>query len=102
MTDFCYSRPMLNHVLQQAATMDRMMAAVGVAPAVAARVEHGTGFYEARTRCIECRALSACKAWLATSQPDPAPPPFCPNRAFFAACLEQGSEHAQAVRRRAP
>jgi hypothetical protein len=39
MSDFCYSRPMLNRVLQQAALMDRMMARLGVDFATAARLD---------------------------------------------------------------
>ena len=95
MTDFCLSRPMLDHVLRQAATMDRMMAAVGVEPAVAVRVERGAAFFEARTRCIECRALAECKAWLANSGEGAAPPPFCPNRSFFGTCLDGASREAR-------
>ena len=32
MGDFCYSRPMLDHVLSQADLMDRMIDRVGVNP----------------------------------------------------------------------
>ena len=56
MSDFCYSRPMLNRVLQQAELMDRMMERLGLDLAAAARLENGTVWYEARTRCIACHS----------------------------------------------
>ena len=45
MRDFCYSRPMLNRVLQHAELMDRMMERLGVDPAAAARLENGMAWY---------------------------------------------------------
>ena len=54
MSDLCFSWPMLNHVLSQAELMDQMMSRLGVNPAVAARIDRGAAFYEARTRCIDC------------------------------------------------
>jgi hypothetical protein len=85
MTDFCYSWPQLTRVLTQAAQMDRMMDALGVSPARAARIDRGTAFYEARTRCIACTADQSCRAWLAEleGRKAPAPPAFCANAEFF-------------------
>jgi hypothetical protein len=40
-SDFCYSRPMLDRVMRQAELMDRMMGHVGVDPAPAARLDKG-------------------------------------------------------------
>ena len=65
MTDFCFSRPMLERVLHHAELMDRMMERVGVNAAVAARVDRGMAWYEARTRCIGCSSERQCRDWLA-------------------------------------
>ena len=85
MTDFCYSWPQLTKVLNQAEQMDRMMDALGVNPARAARIDRGTAFYEARTRCIACTADQSCRAWLAKLEGGKAsaPPVFCANADFF-------------------
>ena len=56
MSDFCYSRPMLKRVLKQAELMDRMRERLGVGAATAARLDKGTAWYEARTRCIACHS----------------------------------------------
>jgi hypothetical protein len=86
-TDFCFSWPQLTRVLQQAELMDRMMAALGVNPARAARIDRGTAFYEARTRCIGCTLDQSCRTWLSNREDgkSPEPPSFCANAAFFRA-----------------
>lgn len=91
MSDFCYSFPVFKHVLAQAETMDRMVEAIGVDPRVAARVESGMAWYEARTRCLECRAAAECREWLANAPADgsPAAPDFCPNSPFFRGCKQR-------------
>jgi len=81
MSDFCYSGPMLNRVLQQAELMDRMIARLGVAPAAAARLEKGMARYEARSHCIACHNES--KWPRAHAEPADEPPGFCGNFAFF-------------------
>ena len=88
MSDFCYSRPMLNRVLQQAELMDRMMEHLGVNAATAARLDKGTAFYEARTRCIACHCERQCQNWLRRPPVEPSmePPEFCHNSAFFRRC----------------
>ena len=88
MSDFCFSWPMLNHVLRQAELMDQMMARMGVNPAVAARIDRGAAFYEARTKCIECPSVGSCRCWLASSEASAMPPKFCPNVAFFEECAK--------------
>ena len=89
MSDFCFSWPMLNHVLSQAELMDQMMSRLGVNPAVAVRIDRGTAFYEARTRCIDCPSGGSCRCWLASSEASPMPPNFCPNEAFFEDCVKR-------------
>jgi hypothetical protein len=88
MTDFCYSRPMLNRVLRQAELMDRMMERLGVDPAAAARLENGMAWYEARSQCIACHNERNCQEWLKLAPPKPSngPPDFCGNSAFFRRC----------------
>ena len=85
MTDFCFSRPMLERVLWRAKLMDRMMERVGVNAAVAARVDRGMAWYEARTRCIGCSSEWECRDWLARAEIDVPnePPGFCCNAGFF-------------------
>jgi Family of unknown function (DUF6455) len=87
-TDFCYSRPMLNRVLQQAELMDRMMARLGVHPVAAARLENGMAWYEARTRCIACHSEPQCQDWLkrAPAEHWVGAPDFCHNATFFHRC----------------
>ena len=88
MSDFCYSRPMLNRVIRQAELMDRMMERVGVDPAAAARIDRGMASYEARTRCIACCSERQCRDWLARSDAEASsePPQFCHNAKFFRRC----------------
>jgi hypothetical protein len=88
MSDFCYSRPILDRIILQTELMDRMMERVGVNPAVAARVDRGMAWYEARTRCIACCRERQCRDWLTPSETKAvlAPPEFCHNAAFFHSC----------------
>jgi hypothetical protein len=78
MSDFCYSRPMLHRVLQQAEPMDRMMERLGVDLATAARLEKGMAWYEARCQCIACHSERQCQEWLkrAPAEPPDGPPDF--------------------------
>ena len=88
MSDFCYSRPMLNRIIRQAELMDRMIERAGVDPAAAVRIDRGMGWYEARTRCIACCSERECRDWLARSKAEMSskPPAFCPNAEFFRRC----------------
>ena len=87
MSDFCYSRPMLDRVLRQSELMDRMIEHMGVDPAAAARLDGGTAWYEARTRCIACHAERQCEAWLARTPRGAQAPAFCHNARFFGRCF---------------
>jgi Family of unknown function (DUF6455) len=89
MGDFCYSRPMLDHVLAQADLMDRMIDRVGVNPAVVARLDRGMTWYAARTRCIECSHSRECRAWVDGTAAGTAPPDFCPNGKLFESCQSE-------------
>jgi hypothetical protein len=88
MSDFCYGRPTVNRVLRQAELMDRMLQRLGVDPAVAARLENGMAWYEARSQCIDCHSEPQCKEWLKRAPVEPSiePPAFCHNFAFFRRC----------------
>jgi hypothetical protein len=88
MSDFCYSRPVLNRILQHAELMDRMMERVGIDRAAAIRLENGMAWYDARTRCIACHSGQQCQYWLerAAVEPCVGPPDFCLNSAFFRRC----------------
>ncbi len=87
MNDFCYSWPVFNRIFHQAELMDRMMEAVGVKTAVAARVDNGAAWYEARTNCISCCHEHECRNWLECSEGLPVPPVFCPNAELFKRCV---------------
>ena len=91
MSDFCHSWPMFNRIFRQAELIDRMMGCVGVNSAVAARVDQGAAWYEARTNCISCCHEHVCRNWLECSEGLPMPPDFCPNAEFFRSCAEQSS-----------
>lgn len=91
MSDFCYSRPTFNRIFGQAELMDRMMGRVGVNPAVAARIDQGAAWYEARINCISCCHEHECRNWLECSEGLPMPPDFCPSAEFFRSCAEQSS-----------
>jgi hypothetical protein len=84
-SDFCYGRPMLERVFRRARLMDAVMRRAGIDPVAAARLDRGMAFYEARTRCIDCRHEAACHAWLANTAPSQ-PPTFCANAGFFRFC----------------
>jgi Family of unknown function (DUF6455) len=88
MSDFCYSRPMLNRILQQAELMDFMMERLGIDPVVAARLENGMAWYDARSQCIACHSERQCQEWVkrAPTEPSIGPPDFCHNTAFFRCC----------------
>jgi hypothetical protein len=76
---------MHKRVLEQADLMDRVMDAIGINPARAARIDRGIARYEARSRCIGCADDQKCRSWLAHTSGAKAntPPEFCPNAAFF-------------------
>lgn len=88
MSDFCYSRPMLDRVFRQAELMDRVMERLGVDPAMAARVERGMAVYEARTKCISCSHERECRHWLEGSVVRAGPADFCPNADFMRYCAD--------------
>jgi hypothetical protein len=88
-SDFCLGRPMLDRVLRQAELMDRVMEQLGVNPAVAARVDRGLGFYEARSRCIACSHERECRE--ALQDPTTGPAPFCPNAQFLSTCARKSN-----------
>lgn len=85
MTDFCYSQPLLDRILRQAALMDRMMERVGVDASAAARLDEGMASYEARLACIECPSERECLDWLERlpASASPQPPDFCRNSEFL-------------------
>src|SRR5262245_11727400 len=87
MSDFCYSRPMLERIVRHAELMDSIMERLGIDPAVAARLDRGMAWYEARTRCLACCDERQCRHWLEQADPAPtAPPRSCANVEFFRRC----------------
>jgi hypothetical protein len=88
MSDHPYSFPIFNHVVEQAELTDRMMARTGVDPLVAIRRDGGASWLQARSRCIECAAVSSCRKWLDSEPcaPPQSAPAFCANRSFIESC----------------
>ena len=81
---------MLDRVFRQADLMDRVIESVGVNPAVAARVDRGVAFYEARTRCISCCFEQECRKWLEQPPVERShPAEFCPNAEFLRCCARK-------------
>jgi len=85
-SDFCYSWPIFKRVFRQAELMDRMMERAGVNPVVAARLDKGMAWYEARTKCLDCRDGYQCRKWLERLDAPPMPPDFCPIAQFLRHC----------------
>lgn len=84
MSDFCFGWPVFKRVMQHAALMDRMMDRSGVEPLAAVRLDQGSAWYEARTRCIECAHGVECQRWLDPPEVgDRGVPEFCVNANFF-------------------
>jgi Family of unknown function (DUF6455) len=90
-SDFCLGRPMLDRVLRQAELMDRVMEQLGIDPVVAARVDRGLGFYEARSRCIACSRERECREGLQSPAREAGPASFCPNAAFLRTCARKSN-----------
>jgi hypothetical protein len=53
---------------------------------MAARIDGGLAFIEARAKCSYCLHEEACRVWLASAEGLQAPPDFCPNARFFRSC----------------
>jgi len=88
---------MLERIFRQAELMDRVMERIGIDPAAAVRVDRGTAWYEARTRCIACCDERECRAWLASSNAPTALPPSCSNAEFFRRCRARRPSSAHAL-----
>ena len=78
--------PQLRSVERQALRLDTLMQRLGIDAPKAVRLEHGGAFARARRACIECPKERTCARWLDASIVLEAPPVFCPNAGFFAAC----------------
>jgi hypothetical protein len=63
--------------------MDRMLEALRVEAAAAARKDGGKAFAKARATCLCCRNCHACRDWLEAAEGLPLPADFCPNADFF-------------------
>lgn len=87
MSDYCYGFPIYQRVEAQADLMDRMLRHAGIAPVELIRRDRGASWYEARTRCLECRFDRECRAWLATHPGETGTdvPDFCTNAAVLRA-----------------
>jgi len=87
MSDFSHGRPMLDRIFRHAELMDRVMERLGIDPSVAARLDRGMAWYEARTRCLACRDERQCWLWLEQTDPVPTAPPLpCATAEFFRRC----------------
>jgi hypothetical protein len=74
---------------RQTKLMDKMMARLGVNPAVAAAVDGSLAWHEARTKCLFCSNVLQCRAWLVGGAPQRGAAEFCPNRIFFQDCFSE-------------
>jgi len=101
MSDFRYRWPILYRKSRQPELMDRMMERMGVDATVAAHVDGGMAWYEARTKCIFCCHEGECRNWLEGSEELPGPADFCPNVEFFRLCSETNALHRPAALRMA-
>ena len=75
--------PLTVQVGRRAELMDRVIQALGVNPAAAARKDGGKAFAEARATCLYCRNGRACQDWLDAGDGLPLSADFCPNASFF-------------------
>lgn len=86
MSGLCFSRPMLQRILDHTDLMDRMLQRVGVDPAAAVRADQGMAWYEARSRCIGCLRERDCRNWLRGAENAVEAPEFCLNARFLRRC----------------
>jgi hypothetical protein len=77
-------------VARQVELMTQMIELLDVDRAVAAAVDGGLAWHEARTKCIFCSNARRCSAWLEGADLVGNPSEFCPNIAFFRACGPRG------------
>jgi hypothetical protein len=77
---------MVEHIWAQERLLHTMLLRLGLDIAVAARLDNGECYRQARTTCIRCSRAAACQAWLADKPSEPCPPSFCKNSEFFRAC----------------
>jgi hypothetical protein len=89
--------PTREEVLGRQQLMDRMMQLCGVDAAMAASVDGGLAFQEARTKCRFCRVEAACRLWLASDDGPKVPPDFCLNAKFFRSCTMDGRMSGHSV-----
>ena len=77
-------------VARQVELMTQMIELLDVDRAVAAAVDGGLAWHEARTKCIFCSNARRCSAWLGGADLVGNPSEFCPNIAFFCDCRPRG------------
>ena len=89
----------LDRIFRHAELMDRVMERLGIDPSVAARLDRGMAWYEARTRCLACRDERQCRLWLEQTDPVPtAPPRPCATAEFLRVAPNSGSSISIATR----
>lgn len=75
--------PLTQRVGRRHARIDRVMQAVRIDPAAAARKDGGRALAEARITCLACRHSRACQDLLDAVGGEPLPADFCSNARFF-------------------
>jgi hypothetical protein len=68
---------------RQTKLMEKMMARLGVNPAVAAAVYGSLAWHQARTKRLLSSNVLQCCTWLEGTAPQRSPIGFCPNMIFF-------------------
>jgi hypothetical protein len=83
------SWPMTRNVQCRTAGLLDMLRVLGIAPAKAARIDHGDAWFSACSACISCPSARACRHLLAGVERLAEPPAFCPNRDYLARCMRR-------------
>lgn len=73
---------MFKRVQRQAGLFREMIERGCVDPGAAAKEDRGSAFAVAARLCLQCPHASACRNWLDSSVPGPAPD-FCQNAAYL-------------------
>lgn len=96
MTSHPERRPIAHRVWRRMAVAEKVIDRLGLDRLALARLENGSALAEVMRNCIDCSSVDQCRAWLAADA-NAVPPPNCPNRHLFEACLNAGDPTSESL-----